>query len=198
MSLAPTPLATAAFPQVDPASVDLTDGVVRLRCLTPADSPAMFAAVRESLPELVRWMSWAHEAYSLEENVKFIASRKEEWQGDRHYSFGVFAADSGEFLGGAGMNFIERVRGRANLGYWIRTGARGRGYATRATKLVARFGFTALAFIRIEIVAATANTASQRVAEKAGAHREGVMRHGIVIHGTPTDAVLYSLLPGEV
>jgi RimJ/RimL family protein N-acetyltransferase len=96
------------------------------------------------------------------------------------------------------MNFIERVRGRANLGYWIRSSACGRGYATRATRLVTRFGFAVLAFTRVEIVVATANTASLRVAEKAGAQREGVMRNGIIIHGTPTDAVLYSLLPGEV
>ena len=78
MSLSSTPLVTAAIPQIDPASVDLTDGVVRLRCLTPADSPAMFPAVRESLPELVRWMSWAHEAYSVEENLKFLSSCPEE------------------------------------------------------------------------------------------------------------------------
>ena len=198
MFISESHLVTAALPQIDPASVDLTDGVVRLRCPNPADCSAMFAAVRESLPELERWMSWAHAAYSMEENGKFIASRDEEWRGDRHFSFGVFAANTGEFLGGAGMNFIERMRGRANLGYWIRSTACRRGYATRATKLVARFGFTTLAFTRIEIVAAIANTASLRVAEKAGAYREGVMRNGIVIHGTPTDAVLYSLLPGEV
>lgn len=198
MSFVAPQLATAAFPQIAPESVELADGVIRLRCLTPADSPAMVEAVRESLSELEQWMSWAHAGYSAEENAKFISTRTDEWQGDKHYSFAVFAADSGRFLGGAGLNFIERVRGRANLGYWIRSSDTGRGFATRAAKLVANFGLTALAFTRVEIVAATANMASQRVAEKVGAQREGVMRHGVVIHGRPMDAVLFALLPGEV
>ena len=81
-----------------------------------------------------------------------------------------------------------------NLGYWVRTSAAGRGAATRATRLAARFGFEQLGLHRIEIVAAIDNIGSQRVAEKAGAVREGVLRKRLLIRGKSQDAVLYSLI----
>jgi RimJ/RimL family protein N-acetyltransferase len=70
--------------------------------------------------------------------------------------------------------------------------------ATRAARLAARFGFEELKLIRIEIVAAAGNLASQRVAEKVGAVREGVMRNGLFIHGAAHDAVLTSLVPEDL
>ena len=86
----------------------------------------------------------------------------------------------------------------ANLGYWVRTNSVGRGVATSATRLAARFGFEELGLHRIEIVAAVENIASQRVAEKAGALREGLLRKRLLIRGESQDAVLFSLLPEDL
>ena len=80
----------------------------------------------------------------------------------------------------------------------MRTSAAGRGVATRATKLAARFGFAELGLNRIEIVAALDNVASQRVAERAGAVREGILRQRLSINGVPHDAVLFSLVAGDL
>jgi RimJ/RimL family protein N-acetyltransferase len=44
---------------------------------------------------------------------------------------------------------------------------------------------------------ATANAASQRVAEKLGATREGVLRNRILIHDQVHDAVMFSLIPSD-
>ena len=57
-----------------------------------------------------------------------------------------------------------------------------------------RFGFEELGFQRIEIIAATANLPSQRVAEKAGAIKEAVLRKRLRLHGEPVDGVLYSFV----
>ncbi|PYS40243.1 MAG: N-acetyltransferase, partial [Acidobacteria bacterium] len=114
------------------------------------------------------------------------------------YSFGIFDKDSGRFLGGVGLNFFNRVHQMANLGYWVRTSAVGRGVATRATRLVARLGFAQLGLQRIEIIAAVDNLASQRVAEKAGAVREGLARKRLLVRGEPQDAFVFSLLPEDL
>src|SRR5437764_6118705 len=50
-------------------------------------------------------------------------------QGDEWYSFAVLDQSCGRFLGGVGINFINRVHQFANLGYWVRTSAAGRGVA---------------------------------------------------------------------
>ena len=177
---------------------ELSDDRILIRPYTEADVDALFQAARESIAEVSPWLPWCHQNYSIEESREFIASRSSASQGDEWYSFGVFDKESGNLLGGVGLNFINRVHQFANLGYWVRTSAAGRGVATAATKLAARFGFKELGLNRIEIVAAVSNLASQRVAEKAGALREGVLRHRLLINGTSYDAVMFSLVRGDL
>jgi RimJ/RimL family protein N-acetyltransferase len=179
-------------------SVELADGEIIVRPYRPEDIPALFEAARASIPELSEWMPWCHPNYSIEETRSFILSRPEQWAKDAEYGFGVFSREDGRFLGGVGVNFINRVHDMANLGYWVRSSETGRGIASKAARLVAQFGLGQLGFQRIEILAATANIASQRVAEKAGALKEGVLRNRLRLHGQPVDAVLYSLIAEDL
>jgi RimJ/RimL family protein N-acetyltransferase len=179
-------------------NVELSDRSILVRTYRAEDAGALFEAVRESIAEVSAWLPWCHHNYSIEESRDFIGSREKAAAGDEWYSFGIFEQDSGKFLGGVGLNFFNRVHQMANLGYWVRTSAAGRGIATDATRLVARFGFEQLGLHRIEIVAAVKNIASQRVAEKAGASREGVLRKRLLINGESQDAVLFSLIPEDL
>ena len=178
--------------------VDFTDGIILIRPYRQEDDKALYEAVRESITELSPWLPWCHEGYSIEESREFVNTRGKTAADGEWYSFGVFEKDSGKFLGGVGLNFINRVHLMANLGYWVRTSSVGRGVATSATRLAARFGFEELGLHRIEIVAAVNNIASQRVAEKAAAVREGLLRKRLLIRGESQDAVLFSLLPEDL
>ena len=178
--------------------VELTDGPVLIRPYRDEDTSALYEAVRESVSEISLWLPWCHQNYSIDESREFIGSRELLSQGGEWYSFGIFEKDDGALLGGVGINFINRVHQMANLGYWVRTSATGRGIATMATRLAARFGFEELGLHRIEIVAAVGNVPSQRVAEKAGATREGVLRKRLLIRGESLDAVLFSLVPEDL
>ena len=173
----------------------LADGDILVRPLELTDEQSLFAAVRESIPEVSPWLAWCHEDYSIDETREFLRSRADKSQGDEWYSFGVFDRNNRErFLGGVGLNFINRVHQFGNLGYWVRTSAAGKGVASKASRLVARFGFDQLGLHRIEILAAVSNIGSQRVAEKIGAVREGVLRKRLLIGGEPHDAVMFSLV----
>jgi len=175
--------------------VELTDGHLVVRTYRDDDVPLLFEAVRESIAEVSPWLPWCHENYSIEESREFITSRKAAAQDDEHYSFAVFSKDDPRrLLGGVGLNFINRVHQFGNLGYWVRTGAGGKGIASTAAALVARFGFEQLGLQRIEILAAVPNIASQRVAEKIGAVREGILRKRLLIRGDAQDAILFSLV----
>ncbi len=176
----------------------LTEGSILIRPFRAGDEDALYEAVRESMAEVSVWLPWCHSDYSIEESREFIASRELASQGDEWYSFGIFDKDSGRFLGGVGINFINRVHRLANLGYWVRTSAAGHGVATTATRLAARFGFEEVGLQRIEIVAAVDNIASQRVAEKSGAKREGLLRKRLWFRGRSLDAVLFSLVPEDL
>jgi ribosomal-protein-serine acetyltransferase len=78
----------------------------------------------------------------------------------------------------------------------VRTSATGHGVAAEAVRQVAAFAFGTTDLVRLEIVCAVGNEASQRVAERAGAMREGVPRHRLLLHGQSVDAVMYSLVRG--
>ena len=178
---------------VNPAPREFSDGAIGIRPFREGDVPLLFEAVRESVHELSVWMSWCTPDYSIKESTEFIQGAPEAWAKGEHYSFVVFETSTGRFLGGTGLNFINRLHNFANLGYWVRTSATRRGVASRAAKLAARFGIEDLKFSRLEIIAAVGNVASQRVAEKAGAQREGVLRKRLQLHGQSEDAVIYSL-----
>jgi RimJ/RimL family protein N-acetyltransferase len=77
----------------------------------------------------------------------------------------------------------------------VKREARGRGVATRALELMARWVFAADEELGgLELRADVENRSSQRVAEKAGFVREGVLRSSLALKGERRDVVMYSLV----
>ncbi|MDT4897157.1 MAG: hypothetical protein QOH25_2234 [Acidobacteriota bacterium] len=177
---------------------ELSDGQILIRPYRAEDTSAVYAAVRESINEISAWMGWCHPDYAIEETSTFILSRAEAWSNDREYTFGIFEAGTEKFLGSTGLNFVNRVHNCANLGYWVRSSCTGRGVASSAARLAARFGLESGGFQRIEILAAVGNYPSQRAAEKAGAVREAILRQRLLVKGQPQDAVLYSFVAEDM
>ena len=175
---------------------ELSDGTVSIRPYREDDVQPLFDAVRESVAEAYPWLPWCRPEYTLEDSRTWVSSRAEAWEKGEEYAF-VITDDQGHFLGGPGLNQIRQQDGFEDLGYWVRTSCTGQGVATRAVRLLARFGFEELGLGRIEIVAAVGNKASQRVAEKAGAHREGILRRRLCLHDEYHDAVMYSFIPDD-
>lgn len=177
-----------------PANIELTDGEIFIRPYKTEDIPAMFEAVRESIAEASVWLEWCHADYKIEEAEEFINSRSAAWERAEEYSFAIIDVETKIYLGGVGLNLINRKFQLCNLGYWIRTSATGRSLASKATHLAAQFGLTELGLNRIEVVAAVGNIPSQRAAEKAGAVREGILRKSLPLHGRIHDCVMFSLV----
>jgi ribosomal-protein-serine acetyltransferase len=173
---------------------EFAKGVVGIRPYRPEDVSLLFAAARESVIELSLWMPWCRGDYSMEDSTNWVSSRQAAWEKDEEYSFVIFDVRNGAFLGGTGLNRINKDDKCANLGYWVRTTRTREGIASAAGRLMMRFGLQELGFNRMEIIAAVGNTPSQRVAEKIGAKREGLLRKRILLHGKTHDGILYSLV----
>ena len=174
-----------------------TDGRIAIRRFAPADLGPFYAAVDESRAELSLWMPWMHDAYTIADTRDWLAQRDAEWDARRDYSTIVVDAFSGAILGASGFNQINHEQRIANLGYWVRTSCTGRGVASSAARLCARWGFATLGFGRAEIVAMRANVASCRAAEKAGARFEGFARNRLFLRGDWHEAAMYALVPGD-
>jgi RimJ/RimL family protein N-acetyltransferase len=179
----------------DPVRLDAPPLV--LRPWRDDDAPALHEAVQESLATVGQWLQWCRADYDREAARERIALCRQGWDAGEQYAFAIFDA-AGRLIGGVGLNQLDERNLRANLGYWLRASATGRGYAAHAARAIASFGFEKLALRRIEIVAATGNLASQRCAERIGARREGIARSRVLMHGQSADAVVYGLLPCDL
>jgi ribosomal-protein-serine acetyltransferase len=177
--------------------VVLNDGKVMLRSYEKRDIEETYKAVRESLTEMMPWLPFTHKDYSIKETRAWIKQRPKEWKAGEAYELAVFSAADGAYLGGCGINRIDYGDWCANLGYWIRSTRSGNGFTPAAARLLAGWGFRELGLKRIEIVVATGNLRSQRVAEKVGAVREGIERNRITVGNKVYDAVMFSLIPTD-
>jgi len=166
---------------------------ISIRPYQLSDASALFEAARESVAEVHPWLPWCHAGYTLEDAQTWIQSQVEAFARRTAFSF-LIENESSRFLGGCGLNHINELHRMANLGYWVRTSAAGKGVMPEAVRLVAEWAFANTNLERLEIVVALGNTRSQRVAEKAGAQREGILRSRLYFHDRPHDAEMYSLV----
>ncbi len=164
-----------------------------LRPPTPEDAKAQFAAVDD---EVRRWMPWSV-GYTEEKAVEWCT--REAFRDPAHeVNLVIEPDDTGRFAGVIGLSRADWGVGVAEAGYWIGPAARGRGYVAEALRTLAAHAF-GTGLHRLEILAAPANTGSQRVAEKTGFVREAVLRQARPAPGGGrSDMVLLSLLRGEL
>jgi ribosomal-protein-serine acetyltransferase len=157
------------------------------------DVDALFEAASESTAEVYPWLSWCRPGYTREEAQAWLPGSIERWNSGEQFEFAIVDRQ-GHYLGGCIINRFNVDDGYANLGYWVRTSATGRGVAVQAVRLLRDWTFARTDFQRLEIVVATENHRSARVAEKAGAHFEGILRARIRQNGRVHDARMYSLI----
>ena len=172
----------------------LTAGDLTLRPLSEADADDVTEACQDA--ETLRWLPLPR-PYTRANAEWFIGTfgptQRESGAGI------VFAIESDGRLAGVidlkHVNWASRV---AEVGYWVAPRARGRGVASRATRVLAQWAIREHGFERVELFAATGNAASQRAAEKAGFVREGVARNAGYVHDGRVDMVLFSLVRDDL
>jgi RimJ/RimL family protein N-acetyltransferase len=177
---------------------ELTDGVVTLRASRISDGLSVAEAVRESVSTVGRWQDWCHPGYDVASAHMWIDASRKAWLLGEAYEMLIVDASSDTPLGAMGVNRVDREQRFANLGYWVRESAQGRGVATRAGRLAIGFAFGSVRVSRLEIVAACDNLPSRKTAERLGSTFEGILRNRLVVQGLSVDAAMYSILPGDL
>ncbi len=187
--------------KLDPLLVDVPMPIstprLVIRPSRAGDGPALAEAKRESWPELNRWLSFAEDTVdSVKDDVEEAYVRK------KHSDFILrndlwllaFDAAGGGLVGTADYHAIDWNGRILSMGYWVRTGAVGNGYATEIANALVRYAFSALAATRLAIGHADGNQGSQRIIEKLGFDKEGTVRGAYFLNGRPTDAHYYARL----
>jgi RimJ/RimL family protein N-acetyltransferase len=180
---------------VRPPDPPLRDDDLLLRLGKPEDG----SAIREvySEPDIRRWMGWDGELPDEAEARANIERADASWREGTWAVFRIVDVATDQVVGGVNLRMAGYET--AEVSYFLRASARGRGLATRGVRLVARWAFDELGIERIELRAHPENEASVRVAERAGFTREGVERASRAWpDGRRFDSILFSLLPGEL
>lgn len=169
----------------------LTDGVVSLRRVRPGDEVPMLEERNDALTR--RW-STTPRVWSNEDCRTYVATAPSLWLAGAEARFAVVDAASDEYTGSVGLRVSVPAFRVGEIGYGLRPGWRGRGYTTRALRLVSRWAFERTALVRLELGTAVGNVASQRAAERAGFRREGVAAQRLpTSDGGRTDEVRFGL-----
>ena len=147
-----------------------------VRCYEPRDAPLLKEAIDSSLEHLQPWMPWAlDEPQTLEQKIELIESFRASFDAGENFTYGIFAADEAEVLGGTGLH--PRVGpGGLEIGYWVRASATRQGIVTESTAALTRAGFEVCEADRIEIRIEPRNEASFGVPRKLGFVEEATLR----------------------
>lgn len=168
------------------------DGLV-LRPWRAEDAPAVHAAFQD--PLMHQWHVRAAE--SVAEVTGWIEEWRASWDKEDNAQWAVTDAETGVLLGRAALRCIVLGDGVAEVAYWTTAGARGRGVAARATTALARWALDEVGFHRLELMHATANTASCRVAVKSGFALEGTKRSALLHPDGWHDMHLHARVRGD-
>lgn len=174
-----------------PEPAALTDGVVTLHPFAEGDIGAHVAGEDD---ELRLW--FGQPGPSTADGMVEVVER---WRGERAAGTRLTYAvhHDGDLVGGVELR-LHRETG--SLSWWLYAGHRGRGFATRATRLLVEHAFADLGVRRVEAEVDPRNVASQRVATRSGLRREGVRRlePGMADRDDATGMVVYGRLVSDL
>ncbi|HEY1091664.1 MAG TPA: GNAT family protein [Burkholderiaceae bacterium] len=152
-------------------------------------------AIAESFDSLRPWLPWAQQLPTPEESEAVVRRQLAAFTLREDLPFQIYdrAPEGRRLLGGTGLHRFDWGARRFEIGYWIRSSARGQGYAREAVNALAAMAFERLRARRVEILMDSRNKASRAVAESCGFELEGVLRnHKLSPGGELRDTCIYA------
>jgi RimJ/RimL family protein N-acetyltransferase len=169
----------------------MSDGVIVLRRSEERD--VLLIADASDDPETRKWLD--DEPLTAERQRDLVARARERWRSGRAAPFVIADAKTDVALGLLNVQFDDEEV--AGLAVSVFPEARGRGVASRALRVAAKWATLELGIQRVFAEAAAENLASIRAIEKAGFQREGVLRAHCETHGRRHDCVMFSIVPSD-
>lgn len=176
-----------------PTEPVLTDGVVTLRAHTDDDIDDIVTMCAD--PESPRWTTAIPIPYRREDAEKWLydllpADRE---KGAFHWAIEALDGSTPRFAGNVGIH----AGPPPEIGYVAAPWARGRGYMSRAVRLVTRWGFDVAKLPVVQWKAIVGNIASWRVAHASGFIFHGTVPQSLAQRGELRDGWYGSLRPDD-
>jgi RimJ/RimL family protein N-acetyltransferase len=182
----------SSFPTPEPP---LADDLVVLRPWEERDIPVLADWAQD--PQIVRWTAITVGYDQFNARAFRAHAHRERVRGHAMY-LAIADAQDGVAVGSCDLRRpVPDDPGLGELGYLLGPEGRGRGLATAAVRLLARYALEQLRMARVQALVHPDNARSLRVLERAGFEREGVLRGYRDGSAGREDRVVLSLVPGR-
>jgi ribosomal-protein-serine acetyltransferase len=141
-----------------------------LRPYEERDAEALLQATLETHEGITTWHggTLASNDLTLERVKNFITECKKEFSDKTFIQYGAFDLESGKLIGTGSLHHLDWATPKGRIGYWIRSGEQGKGFATEIAHVLTHLALTNLTMERLEIRAEIRNPASGAIAKKLG------------------------------
>lgn len=158
---------------IKPEKIIVDDLILKPIPVSQDCAQQIYAVFHEDVPSFRFWME--NGIYKTVQDVlnayKTKYTDEENWE---YAMYGIF--DNDELLGEIGLSGIDVKNNTAEIGYWLKKSARGKGIIDKLIPVIEKLGFDTFNLRKITIWCDTENIASKKHAEKNGYILEGIQR----------------------
>jgi [ribosomal protein S5]-alanine N-acetyltransferase len=177
-----------------PTPTTLTTPRLRLRWLSEADVPALFAIF--SHPEVMRY--WSTPPFTdIAQAHELLAQILDDYRTATALPLGIERTADAQLVGTCTLFAFHEASRRAELGYSLGRPFWGVGYMHEALQALLDYAFQMRDLNRLEADIDPRNRASARTLERLGFRQEGFLRERWIVSGEVSDSALYGLLRRE-
>lgn len=167
------------------------DDELQLIFLHQAFAQELYDLVDKNRDYLSKWLLFPPLTNSVDDIKAFIKRSVTAFADQQTMVCGI--QQDGNLVGVIGFHKILKSVKKVEIGYWLAQEHQGNGIMFRACQSMIDYAFNELDVEKIEIRAASKNTASRSICEKLGFTLEGIITHCENLHGHIVDHAVYGL-----
>jgi ribosomal-protein-serine acetyltransferase len=188
------------MPSIDrPRLLQLPSKILGKQCILrpyrSGDGAAFWEAVDEDRVDLAQWVGWVDAYKTPEDAESYVRNMGGRWVTREALILGIFSLDEKTLYGGTGFHGFDWKVPSLEIGWFLRSSARGRGIASEAVSLCCTLAFDHMKVNRVWGSVDALNNKSWKLFERVGFTREAHLRSECRDHhGTVRDTFLYGML----
>lgn len=148
-----------------------------IRPCMPGDGKTVHDAITNSKTELQEWLPFAMQDSTEDDTEAGIRKAYASFIEREDFRLHIYRKADDMFIGSTGLHRIDWDLPKFEIGYWIDTRQRKKGYMTEAVEALTAFAFDYYGANRVEIRCDPANENSRHIPEKLGFTLEGILRN---------------------
>ena len=147
-------------------------------------------------PAVLDTMGWNY-PLDEEEQRSFFKKGPERASRGEEYHFILVQDTTEKITGMCSLLGVDKIRRKAELGYWLVPEARGKGLAFEASRFVMDFAFGEIGLHKLWAETLSTNKKSGSLLLRLGFKRVGILRKELFKNGEWRDRVVYDYLPED-